>query len=86
MSALGLGRVKTPTPTARVETFWRKAKTSVRAYIFHFAPVSDQTADIAEVRANKRPRGYSITSSARSEKEAGISKPSALAVLRLTTN
>jgi hypothetical protein len=41
MSLMGSGRVKTPTPAARVETSWRKGQnqqSSERANVFRFAP------------------------------------------------
>src|SRR5258705_5729702 len=61
----------------------------MRAYIFHFAPESGRRAtwSACPFRAKSgSDKPYSITSSARARRDAGISIPSDFAVLRLMTS
>ena len=63
-------------------------KSSMRAYVFRFAPKSGHcaTESACPFRANNGSQSHSITSSARASSDGGTSRPSAFAALRLMTS
>jgi hypothetical protein len=72
-----------PTRLARQRA--RLLERSTRPYFRSALPSESGSSDLCLFRATAEVRTYSITSSARASREAGISRPSAFAVLRLMT-